>query len=226
MRRILVFTFVTLVMPLYAFERQPNADYRARREHLASKLNGGVAVVFAGTEGEGQNNLHGFRQDDDFYYLTGWREPGAGLIVAPAEGQRPYTEILFLPAHNVSQERWTGPKLGPESPDAKSITGFDRVEVLDHLRDELVRILPSPAAMVYTDITTHGTTSSTTPIAWLQRANAFPNYAAMKPSADAIAPLRLIKDAGEIALLRHATDATLEAHRAAMRAARPGMSEN
>ena len=118
MRRILVFTFVTLVMPLYAFERQPNADYRARREHLASKLNGGVAVVFAGTEGEGQNNLHGFRQDDDFYYLTGWREPGAALLIAPANADRAYLEELFLPGHNRSQERWTGPKLGTDNADA------------------------------------------------------------------------------------------------------------
>ena len=37
----------------------------------------GVFIAFAGTEGEGQNNLHGFHQDENFYYLTGSREPGA-----------------------------------------------------------------------------------------------------------------------------------------------------
>ena len=48
-----------------------------------------------------------------------------------------YTEILFLPARNLKQEKWTGPKLGPENPQATSITGFDRVANLDTLSAEL-----------------------------------------------------------------------------------------
>lgn len=220
MRRLLIVTLLLLsALPLLAFERQTNAEYHARREKLAGQLDKGVLAIFANTEAEGQNATNGFRQEDDFYYLTGWREPGAAVVVAAAEGDRPYTEILFLPAHNRSQERWTGPKLGAESPEAKAVTGFDRVEVLDKLRDELVRILPSPAATVYTQ-------ASSVPIAWLRRANAFPNYTTMKDSAPLIAGLRVIKDAGEIALIRRATDATMEAHRAAMRSAKAGMTEN
>src|SRR5271169_1142050 len=82
-----------------ALDRQPNADYRARRVALAQKMFGGVAVLFAGTEAEGPNAVYGFRQDNNFYYLSGWAEPGAALIVisevaakdnTPA---RPYTEI-------------------------------------------------------------------------------------------------------------------------------------
>src|SRR5687768_17739662 len=103
-------------------------------------------------------------------------EPGAGVVVAAANDNRPYTEILFLPAQNVSQEKWTGPKLSAASPHARRLTGFDRVETLDRMRDELVRILPSPTATVFTDLTDQGTTSSTIPIEWLRRANAFPNY--------------------------------------------------
>src|SRR5438067_8367105 len=100
MKRTLVYIFLTMTLPLFAFERQPNADYHARREHLAARLNGGVFLSFAGTEGEGQNNLHGFHQDEDFYYLTGWREPGAAVLIAPATADRPYMEELFLPGHN------------------------------------------------------------------------------------------------------------------------------
>src|SRR5216684_3003951 len=178
MRRLVhLVILVALSFPLLAFERQPNADYHARRERLAAKLGKGVLVLFAGTESEGQNATHGFRQDEDFYYLTGCREPGAGLIVAAASDAHPSIEILFLPDHNRSQERWTGPKLGAESPDVKSLTGFDRVEVLDRMRDELVAILPSPTATVYTDLSDRGSTPSTIPIEWLRRANAFPNYA-------------------------------------------------
>jgi Xaa-Pro aminopeptidase len=193
-------------------------DYHARRERLAGKLGKGVLVLFAGTEEEGQNATRGFRQNEDFYYLTGWSEPGAAVVVAAG------TEILFLPAHNVSQERWTGPKLGADSPDATRATSFARVDVLDHLRDELVHILPSPTATVFTDV---GSSSpATVPIAWLKRANAFPNYVSFHDSRPLIAELRTIKDADEIALLRKAADATVAAHAAAMREVRPGKTEN
>lgn len=222
MKRLIVCTLVTVALPLAAFERQPNADYRARRERLAMKLNGGAFLAFAGTEGEGQNNLHGFRQDDAFYYLTGWREPGAAILISPAAGDQPYMEELFLPAHNRSQERWTGPKLGAESADASALTGVDHVKTLDDLRNELVRVIPSPAAVIYTpeNLTT------SIPIQWLRRANAFPNYTSFRDGNAVLAELRIAKDAGEIALIRKATDASVEAHRAAMRSARPGMTEN
>ncbi len=217
MRRAVVLTFVTFVaLTATAFERQPNADYHARREHLASKLGDGTALVFAATEAEGQNALHGFRQDDDFYYLTGLREPGAALLVTG----KPYREILFLPAHNKSQEKWTGPKLGADDPKAPAITGVDRVETLDKLRDILVETLPSPMATVAV------TDRNGVPMQWLRRANAFPNYTTVIDARPLIADLRVVKDAGEIALIRKATDASVEAHRAAMRSAKPGMNEN
>lgn len=227
MRRLLTaLLLVSISVPLTAFERQPNADYRVRRERLAEKLESGVLVLFASTEEEGQNSYGVFRQNNDFFYLTGLNEPGAGLVLAGASAERPYTEILFLPGRNVSQERWTGPKLTASSPDAKSRTGFDRVETLDRMRDELVQIVPSPTATVYTDVSSRGSTPSTVPIEWLRRANAFPNYVSYADAKPLIAQLRLTKDQGEIALIRKATNATVAAHQAARRALRPGMTEN
>src|SRR5438270_874652 len=142
----------------WALERQPNADYHARREALAKKTNGNVVVLFAPMEAEGPNAIFGFHQDENFYYLSGWPDPGAALLIAPAveatadTPARPYTEIFFLPAHNYVEEKWTGPKLGPENPGAAKITGFDRVEVLDKLRDELAALLPQQGRVtVYSD---------------------------------------------------------------------------
>ncbi len=85
-RRILWKLFVaTVFLPClaYALDRQPNADYRARRVALARKANGGAVVLFAAVEAEGPNDLYGFRQDNNFYYLTGLTEPGAALLIAP-----------------------------------------------------------------------------------------------------------------------------------------------
>src|ERR1700687_1056071 len=133
-----------------ALDRQPNADYRVRRQALATKTNGGAVLLFAPTEAEGPNAIYGYRPDSDFFYLSGWAEPGAALLIAPAieakgkDPARPYTEILFLPAHNYAAEKWTGPKLVPENPEATRITGFDHVEVLDNMREDLVRLMPQP----------------------------------------------------------------------------------
>src|ERR1700744_3589127 len=67
---------------LLALERQPNAIYQARREALAKELHSGTALLFGNYEPAME--YQDFRQDEDFYYLTGWNEPGAALIVADA----------------------------------------------------------------------------------------------------------------------------------------------
>ena len=216
----------------YALDRQPNADYRARRVALAHKTSGGVVVLFAAVEAEGPNDLYGFRQDNNFYYLTGVNEPGAAVLIAPeVAGEatvkgHPYTEILFLPGRNPSQEKWTGPKLGPENPEAAKLTGFDRVEQIDKLRDELVRLLPQPRAVVYSDLPRFEEGSpSATPLEWLRRANAFPVSASLQDVKPMLDEMRRVKDAGEIALIRKATDASMAGHLAAMHALKPGMNE-
>jgi Xaa-Pro aminopeptidase len=223
MIRRLVFFLLLAGLCLNAIERQNNADYRARRVALAKAMQGGALILFAPTEPEGQNDLYGFRQNDDFYYLTGWSEPGAAVLISSAKDGSGYTEILFLPAHNVTQEKWTGPKLGADSPQATSITGFDRVEVLDKIRDDLVKILPQPRATVYSELGDNSASSG--PMEWLRRANSFPNYVGFRDARPLIAHLRTVKDAGELALIRHAVEASEAAHRAALKAIHSGVTE-
>src|SRR5579871_1707498 len=160
LRRALTFLLLLVSITAVAIERQPSSDYHARREALAKKANAAV-LVFAGTEAAGQNDLYGFRQDNNFFYLTGWTEPGAAILI----NANPYTEILFLAEHNATQEKWTGPKLGPGDPTAAKETGFDKVESLDKMHDELLKILPQPRAIVYADLGDNGlTTASTGPV--------------------------------------------------------------
>ena len=225
MKRKLACFFLLLFTSLCAcaVERQANGDYRQRRLALAKLMEGGTLVLFAPTEAEGPNNLYGFRQNDDFYYLTGWAEPGAAIVISGASDSHAYTEILFLPAHNVTQERWTGPKLGAESAEAPAITGFDHVEVLDKVHDELVRILPQQRAVVFSD--TGAGSASASPMEWLRRGNSFPVAVAFRDALPLIAHLRTVKDAGEIALLMHAVEASEAGHRAALKAIRPDVTE-
>ncbi|HYX53226.1 MAG TPA: Xaa-Pro peptidase family protein [Candidatus Limnocylindrales bacterium] len=218
-------TFLIVISALLAgaMERQPNADYRARRVTLAKNLEGGAFILFAPTEPEGPNDLYGFRQEDNFYYLTGWSEPGAAVFV----NANPYAEILFLPEHNVTQEKWTGPKLGPESPEAAKITGFDHVESLSKMRDELAKILPQPRVAVYSDLGSNGqSTASTGPMEWLRRSNAFPNYVSFRDAHAILTRLRTFKDEHEVQLITKASEASVAAHLAALKAIHPGVNEH
>jgi Xaa-Pro aminopeptidase len=226
MRKLLAVLFV-LTSLSFALERQPNDAYAKRRHALADKA-GAAVLLFAPTESEGPNAVYGFRQEDNFYYLTGLTDPGAAVLIAPPskQGDTPshgYVEVLFLPGRNVTQEKWTGPKLTAETSDAAQKTGFERVASLDTLRDQLLKILPQPRATVYSDLdfesASHG------PIEWLRRANAFPNYISFQEVKPLIAEMRLIKDAGEIALIKKATDASVSAHLEAMHQMKPGMRE-
>jgi len=227
MRKVLLVCLL-LSQLTWALDRQSNSDFRMRRQSLASKATGGMVLLFASNEAEGPNDLYGYRPDDNFFYLSGWSEPGAALLIVGAADPKDhsYTEILFLPNHNPSQEKWTGPKLGANSSDAGKITGFDHVEVLDNLRSELVRLLPAKKATVYTDVVADGEISnSAAPLDWLKRANSFPVGVSFQDVRPMLASLRTYKDAREIERIRHATDASIAAHFAAMRTVRPGVTE-
>jgi len=227
MRKALLLVFL-LSQLTWALDRQPNSDFRLRRQALASKSNGSAVLLFASNEAEGPNDLYGYRPDDNFFYLSGWSEPGAALLIVGGTNpnDHSYTEILFLPNHNPSQEKWTGPKLGADSPEASKTTGFDHVEVLDNLRSELVRLLPLKKAVVFTDtVAGDEISNSAVPLDWLRRANAFPVGVSFQDVRPMLASLRTSKDSGEIERIRHATDASMAAHFAAMHTVKPGMTE-
>jgi Xaa-Pro aminopeptidase len=233
MRRLLLVVLL-IVQTGWALDRQPNADYHARRVALAAKTpNAGLVLLFSPPESEGPNDVFTYRQENNFFYLSGWTEPGAALLIAPAveakdnSPARAYTEFLFLPSRNPIQERWTGPKLGAENTDAPRLTGFDQVKSLDDLRNVIYGLLAEHQAALYTDTPIAGESSnSEEPLKWLERANAFPrgsNYRDVRPLVES---LRTVKDAGEVERIRKATEASVAAHIAAMHAVKPGVNES
>ncbi len=239
MKRLLVCCLLLfcVVSTSYSLERQSNETYRARREALARKTNGAPIIVFATTEEDLTEALTGFRQDEDFWYLTGVNEPGAALLIVPAldekalreananlppgrpamQKPRPYSEVLMLPQRNRAAERWTGPKLGPEDPEARNL-GFDRVIASDALHDELARVMSPLGGLLYVN---EGR-ASRVPLEWLKRNNMSPYTRDVKAL---IGSLRMIKDAGEVEFVRKASDASVAAHLAAWKAIKPGTGE-
>src|SRR5687768_13141283 len=91
-------------------------EYRSRREALRKSLSDGVVILFGRAEKDYDGMRSIFYQESNFYYLTGWNEPGAALVLLP-EGARsvaPTGEMLFIPKRNPDTEKWTGPKATPE----------------------------------------------------------------------------------------------------------------
>src|SRR5205807_1945008 len=127
---------------------------------------------------------------------------------------QPYTEILFLPPRNLAQEKWLGPQLGPDDPSAKQITGFDRVEQIGKLPEELEHGISGAFPAIYTDVPAQGESPSTVALAFLKRINSTLTYRDVKPM---LSSLRTVKDAGEAALLRKAVDASVAAHAGALK---------
>ncbi len=211
---------------VHALDRQPNADYHARREALARKTSGMVVLL---APLEGMDAVYEFRQENNFYYLSGEIVPGAALLIAPEmpagrdAAARAYTEILFLPPRNLRREKFTGPQLGGDSPDASKITGFDRVEEMSKLPEDVAKLLAGGPPVVYTDISAQGdATASAQALEFLKRTNTMVFFQDVKPM---LASLRTAKDAGEVALIRKAVDASVAAHFAAMKAVKPNVME-
>ena len=221
-RSLFVFVIVSFACLSFALDRQPGEAYHSRREALAKKA-GGLVVLFAPIESADSN--YQFRQDNDFYYLSGITQPGSALLISPAaeaQGQaaaRPYNEILYLPPRNLRMEKYLGEKLGADNPEAPKLTGFDHVEDVNKLPDDVAKMIVGRRPSIYTDVSSQGNpTASTEGLAILRRTNGFLSFEDVKPL---IASLRVIKDGGEIAILRKAVDASVAAHMAAMKAMKP-----
>ena len=227
MRKILLFLGLIFACSLgYALDRQPGADYHARREALAKKA-GGAVVLLAPVEP--MDSVYAFRQENNFYYLSGVTVPGAGLLIAPAseaQGDAParaYTEILFLPPRNLRLEKFTGPQMGADDPVAPRLTGFDRVEEMRKLPEEIAKTLANQRPVILTELAAQGSTpASEDMVGFLRHSNAMVFFQDVKP---VLSSLRTVKDAGEIALLQKAVDASVASHFAAMKAVKPGVKE-
>jgi Xaa-Pro aminopeptidase len=210
-------------------ERQPTAIYHARREALAKKLNGGIAIVFAATEPPLE--YQEYRQDEDFYYLTGWNEPGAALLIESAVAAhddvpaRAFREVMLLPIRNLRMERYTGVKLDSASPDAAKITGVDEVKSMSDLPMILAELAAKDRHVLSSIWSQTDLPQSKPALNWTAVTLGNPEAPEFADVRQPVAELRAVKDPGEVELIRKATDASIDAQFAMIHAVKPGVSE-
>lgn len=180
--------------PLQA--KVPLDEFHARRIALRQSLEDGVLLLRG--KPAAYDPIFRFQQNPNFYYLTGWTEPGAALLLTPS------SETLFLPRHDERAERYSGKQTSAEDRDARTVTGFDHVLSIEKLESELDRALSS-----YSRIYAPWSESYA---GQLRSRYPFRDVADATPL---IAKLRIKKSEAEIAAIQHATDVSIEAHRAA-----------
>src|SRR5258707_1596960 len=210
-------------------EREPNSVYAERRARLAAHADGPIVLWgFTGREEVSQAYL--FAQEENFYYLTGHNEEGAGLIILPASQKDDLPnvarETLFLPAKNPQKEKWNGVRMSPSDPGAEARTGFAAVKTFDSDFRSVVENLAKAFPNFYTILPYQkelgGYPHEKAVVDWLQLAAP---QAKLKDIRAQVGAMRQIKSPGEIAFLKEAIDLSLDSHLEAMKLMRPGLYE-
>lgn len=213
-------------------EREPSSVYAERRARLAAQADAPIVLFgYNGREESAQTYL--FAQEDNFYYLTGYNEEGAALIILPAaeagaknssawDGPR---EMLFLPPRDLRREKWVGVRMGPDDPGINERTGFAAVRPYPEVRgtvEKLAKIYPEFYAILPYRKENGGYPHEKESVDWL--AQVAPQVK-LKDIRAAIGALRQVKSPGELAFLQRAIDLSVDSHLDAMRRMRPGLYE-
>lgn len=201
-----------------------HAAFATRRQRLLAAIGDGVAILPTAPEVVRNRDAHHlYRFDSYFWYLTGFPEPEA--VVVLVGGKTPQT-ILFCREKNEEREIWDGYRHGPAG--AVSAFGFDAAYPISELDQRLPDLIADRDALWHS--LGHDSQWDARIAAALNavrnqaRAGKRPPRAIhdLRATLDA---MRLFKDANEIALMREAADIASAGHARAMRASRPGMAE-
>ena len=185
-----------------------------------------MAVLPAAREARRSNDTdYRYRQDSDFYYVTGFSEPEAVAVIAPAHPEHKYT--LFVRPRDPEREVWDGRRAGVEG--ARETYGADAAFPVAEFGEKLGDLLNGARSLYYRlgNGSPELDDQIVRQIARMRaqgRRGVHPPSAIIDPGA-VLHEMRLVKSVEEVALMRRAAEISAEAHREAMRRARPGMKE-
>ena len=203
--------------------------YQKRRIALAKKIRantgGGVAVIATASElSRNRDSEFPYRHDSDFFYLSGFEEPGATLVIKVDQNSE--ETHLFCRPKDPEREIWDGIRLGPEA--APKMLGVDSAHSNAELDTKLSELLADQDA-VYVRLAESAETDRRLRH-WMkqvrQQARAGINPPSEFHDVEAmIHEMRLFKDAHEIEIMRRAAVISARAHIRAMQICKPGMRE-
>ena len=202
-----------------------NNRYIQRRNQLGAMLPKNSAVVIAGASTQYRNadSSHAFRQDSNFWYLSGFNEAESTLVLLINE-ENDVQSIAFVPEKNELKEIWDGYRAGPEG--AIQDHGFDLAFNNTEINDRLPDLLAGHNQVYYP--VGKSKTLDADIIDWIKSAKSKDRHSSAIDIADASSKVgnqRLIKDEDEIEIMRKACKISAEAHVEAMKFVKPGMTE-
>lgn len=203
----------------------PDLDvYRARRAaYLARAGDGPTLLVTRPTARRNGDVDYDYRPDSDFYFLTGFPEPDAAMLLIPGDTG---AFILFVQPREPERETWDGPRIGLDR--ARTEFGADA----SHSIDDLFVLAPSllqSAERIYTTLGNDPAFDRRV-IGWMspqseERRKHRLRLSSLADAATILGEQRLRKDVAALALMRTAASITVDAHQNAMRAMLPGLHE-
>jgi Xaa-Pro aminopeptidase len=199
--------------------------YSERRNKLGSMLPKNSAVVIAGASTQYRNadSSHAFRQDSNFWYLSGFNEAESTLVLLVNEKNN-VQSIVFVPEKDELKEIWDGYRAGPEG--AMKDHGFDLAFNNTEIDHRLPDLLAGHNQVFYP--VGKSKTLDADIIEWIKSAKSKDRHSSAIDIADASSKVgnqRLIKDEDEIKIMKKACQISAEAHVEAMKFVKPGMTE-
>ncbi|MDY6802410.1 MAG: aminopeptidase P N-terminal domain-containing protein [Cyanobacteriota bacterium] len=200
-------------------------EYRQRREKLMEKVGSGTAIFRSAPSATMHNDVeYAYRQDSDFFYLTGFNEPEAVAVFAPHHEEHKY--VLFVRPKDYEKETWSGLRVGVDA--AKQLYGADEVFPIKELNEKLPQFLQK-ADKIYYRLGSDRSFNQTVLRHWERLMAVYPKKGvgptAIQDSRTVLAPLRLVKSPAELELMKKAADISVEAHNFAMEFAKAGRYE-
>ncbi len=202
-----------------------NDRYTERRNKLGSMLPKNSAVVIAGASTQYRNadSSHAFRQDSNFWYLSGFNEAESTLVLLINENND-VQSIAFVPEKDQLKEIWDGYRAGPEG--AMKDHGFDLAFNNTEIDQRLPDLLAGRNQVFYPVGKSQRLDADI--IEWIKSAKSKDRHSSAIDIADASSKVgnqRLIKDEDEIKIMKKACQISAEAHVEAMKFVKPGMTE-
>ncbi|WP_413291954.1 aminopeptidase P family protein [Bdellovibrio sp. HCB185ZH] len=207
--------------------RKPTFDmniFAERRKKLGQQIPGSALVVASHPELIRNHDVHfPYRQDSNMFYLTGWEEPESILIVRP--GQTPET-VMFVRRRDRERETWDGFRYGPEG--CEQEFKIDKCYPIDEFEKVAPQLLSAVDSIYYRQFKNKEVDEKMEHVLnTVKQMRGRTGYGLLSVhDADTlIGEMRLVKSEYELTQLREACEISAQAHLAAMRFTRPGVTE-